>query len=225
MALDQKEEIKKLFELTDTGLFLLPCYGRSLKEWKNFGFINCYLSDVDREKVNDTDIHLYLLFKPATEPLRVKQLGGYETVEKDSQSARLQTLIENFEEMDTKHLFLLEDYDYEDGYIVLVLKFPEKFRKDYNRYLRGSYSLFSDEFKKTLPETIITEFVNEFNKIEKLSGKSLQYMITHKSDRLKEYQEEKYGLDLTDANEYYHKISLENETLNINKFYNISKND
>lgn len=223
MELDQKEEqIKKLYELTDTGLFLLPCYKRSLKDWKNFGFINCYLSDINREKVNDKDIHLYLLFKPNPEAQLVVGLGGYKTMEKESQLIRLQALIESFEELDKDKLVLLEDYDYEGGYVVLVFRLPEKWRKDYNKFLKGHYSLFSEEFKKTMPETIRTEFVNEFNKIEKLSGKSLQYMIINKSEKLKEYQENKYQIDLSEADEYYHKIIVKEETLNISKFNNIN---
>lgn len=195
-----KEKTKEKIELTDTSLFLLPCFGRTYKEYKELGFVNCFLSDKNRDKVNEKDIHLYLLFRPDPK-----------------QSIRLNTIIEKFEDEDKEHLVYLDDYDYDGGYTVLVFKFPERFRNDYELFIKGKYSKFSPDFKDTIPERKIAEFVNEFNKPEKLAGKTTQWMIINKDPRIKRYVEEKYGIDLDGANEYWHLPIMEKEILNIDK--------
>lgn len=181
-------------ELTDTSRFLLPCFGISYRKLVDLGFINCFLSDKDREPTNETDIHLYLLFKPS-----------------GNQVYLLNKMVEDFEKKDKDHLVLLEDYDYEGGFTILVFRFPEKYRNDYKLFLDGGYSRFSEDFKNTFPEEKQIGF-DEFGTIK---GKSLQWMVVHKDNKLRKYQEKKYGIDLSDAPEYYHKIIMEDEVLDI----------
>ncbi len=183
--------------LTDTSRFLLPCFGIPFKRLEELGFLNSYLYDKNREKVNDKDIHIYLLFKPSGNQLYL-----------------LQKKIEDFESKDKHNIVLLEDYDYDHGYIVIVFKFPERFRKDYNLFLQGKYSQFSDEFKDFFPEQREVNFESET-----LRGKQLQWMVIHKYPKYKKLQEEKYGFSLDLAPEIYHLPIEEDETLDIDKIY------
>lgn len=188
--------MKKVNELTDATRFLLPCFGIPHKKYRELGLINCYLSDNNREPVNETDIFIYFLFKPT-----------------GNQNYLLNKMIDDFEKKDKDHIVLIEDYDYEGGYIVLVFKFPERFRKDYQLFIEGSYSQFSTEFKDTFPEEKEIG-QDEFGVIK---GKSLQWMVVHKDIKLKKYQEKKYGICLDDSPEIYHKIIMKNEILSIDE--------
>lgn len=193
-----REELKKKKDFTDTTTFLLPCLGMSLEELLKLGFVNCYLLDKNREKINEKDVPLYLLFHPD-----------------EKQLIKLSTKIELLEEEDPIHSVYLEDYDYEGGYVILVLKFPTRFKKDYNRFLKGRYSLFSDEFKDYYVKEKEVEFINQRDEVEKLAGKSKAWMIVSKDEKWKKYQESKYDISLEDCFEYYHLYKIEDETLDI----------
>lgn len=186
--------MKKDIELTDTTRFLLPCFGISYKRYKELGFLNCFLTDKNRDRINENDIHIYLLFKP---------IGN--------QIYLLSKMIDEFEKKDKDHIVLLEDYDYEGGYTILVFKFPERFREDYRLFIEGAYSKFSEDFKKLYPEEKEIG-QDEFGTIK---GKSLQWMVVNKDPKLKKYQEKKYGFSLEEAPEIYHKIINDNEILDI----------
>jgi len=190
------QEIKLKKSLNDTSMFLLPVFRLKIESWFKLGFINAFLKDKNREKVNDKDIHIYLLFKPNAK-----------------QKVLLDKKIEVLEETDVEHINYLEDYDIEGGYTVLVLKFPEKFRKDYDRFLKGKYSYFSKDFQDIYPEDMVVDFINENNKVEKLAGKSLPWMIINRDIRMKKFTEKKYDITLDDDDEVYHRYVEKDETL------------
>ena len=52
-------------------------------------------------------------------------------------------------EYETNHS-LIDDYDYEDGFVVLVYKLPSKHHKDYQLIRAGKYSETSKEFNVDL---------------------------------------------------------------------------
>lgn len=203
-----KEEITKLTKLreqfTDTTTFLLPSLGISLETLFKLGFINCYLRDKNREKINEKDVPLYLLFKPD-----------------EKQVHALTETIERFEEQEDLQNFYLDDYDYEGGYIVIVLKFPQRFIKDYNRFLEGKYSHFSQGFCKSYSRNVQVTFLNEKGEIEAITGDSLAWMVVNKDEKIKKYQEKKYDISLDEADEYYSIYKIERETLDIDKINNI----
>lgn len=180
-------------KLNLTSLFLLPIYG-IYHQVKKVGFVNAYLSDVNREPINNTDIHLYLLFHPDPE-----------------QMIELEDIREKLEAIDNSPL--LEDYDYEDGYVVLVLKFPEQFRDDYNKFLLGKYSKFSHEFKNKLPRETVVDLHGE-----KIPGKSFQLMVCDKDKRLIKNFKDKMDLDISEAEEYWSIYDEKLNNLNINDF-------
>ncbi len=195
-----KKELKIKSNLNDTSTFLLPAFGVRIQNWFKFGFVNAYLSDINREKTNDKDIHLYLLFKP-----------------NDKQKAELNKKISDLSESDINKTDYIEDYDYEEGYIVLVLKFPEKYRKDYNRFLKGKYSYFSEEYRNLFTEDQMVEFINENDKVEKLASKSFQWLVINRDPRMKKFTEKKYDIQLSPEDEVYHLYVEEKETLDVDK--------
>lgn len=195
----------KLQYLNDTSTFLLPVLGLKTEDLYKLGFINCYLSDKDREPINN-DIHLYLLFKPNTEIIEITTLGGFIAREKDTQYDRLVKKIKELEELDDSNKILIEDYDYEDGFVVLVLKFPEYYRKDYNLFLQGKYTHFSKAFKNKFAEKKVVEFINEKGRKEKLLGFNFAYHVMHRTEQAKKFTESKYDIEIPEEQEEYWRI-------------------
>ena len=130
------------------------------------GFINGYIKDLGQEDQHPESI--YLLFKP-------------ENIDKfreflDSEYERTKTVI--------------EDYDYDNGYVVVVYQLDKKFNSDFKLIKQGRYSKTSKDFQKTFPKVIKIN-KNGLNRDEI----SLQYRIFNKSDDLKDFWEEKLGID------------------------------
>ncbi len=130
------------------------------------GFINGYIKDSRQENSHKNSV--YLLFKP-------QDLDRFR-----------EFLDDEYER--TKNI--IEDYDYENGYVVVVYQLNEKFHKDYELIRRGKYSKTSKIFQSEFPKTVKL-IKNGLNKDEI----SLQYRIFNKSDELKEFWEEKLGID------------------------------
>lgn len=131
------------------------------------GFINAYIKDVDRDDHYKDSI--YLLFKP-------ENLDKFREF-LDSEYERTKNVI--------------EDYDYNDGYVVVVYQLNNKYEKDFNFIKEGKYSKTSIEFQNMFPKVIkITR--NGLHKDEI----SLQYRIFNKSEDLVNFWEEKLGINL-----------------------------
>ena len=131
------------------------------------GFINAYIKD--NRKDDDYKDSIYLLFKP-------------------TDIDKFREFLENEYER-TKNV--IEDYDYEDGYVVVVYQLDKKYNKDFTLIKEGKYSKTSVEFQKLFPK-IIKIVKNGLNRDEL----SLQYRIFNKSEELIEFWEEKLGIDL-----------------------------
>lgn len=117
-----------------------------------------------------------------------------------------------------KNLTLIEDYDYPNGYTVLVLRFPEQFRKDYELYLEGKFSKFSVEYKQKMPEQ--TEAIVDGRKIP---GMSTPYMVVHKEERMRKFWEQQFNCYIDPKDEYWGIPNVEKETLDIDKILNKDK--
>lgn len=131
------------------------------------GFINAYVKDNRREDQYKESI--YLLFKP-------KDLDKFREF-LDSEYERTRTII--------------EDYDYEDGFVVVVYQLNEKYRKDFDLIRQGKYSKTSAEFQKNFPK-IIKIYRGGLHK----DVISLQYRIFNKNEDLIKFWEERLGIDL-----------------------------
>jgi hypothetical protein len=181
-------EIKKNI----TSIFMVPTLKVPKDALKTNGFINAYIRDVRREDQYKDSI--YLLFKP-------------ENLDKFREF-----LDEEYER--TKNV--IEDYDYEDGYVVVVYQLNEKYRKDFTLVKEGKYSQTSSSFQSVFPRTIqIVKSGISRNEI------SLQYRIFNKSEDLVSFWEEKLGIDLQQVIgknfEVWEGWDEENEILNLDK--------
>jgi anaerobic ribonucleoside-triphosphate reductase len=158
-------EIKKNI----TSIFMVPTLKVPKNALKGNGFINAYIKDVRREEQYKECI--YLLFKP-------ENLDKFREF-LDSEYERTKAVI--------------EDYDYEDGYVVVVYQLNEKYKKDFALIKQGKYSKTSVEFQKLFPKVI--EIVRNGLRKDEIS---LQYRIFNKAEELTSFWEEKLGIELSE---------------------------
>ena len=156
-------EIKKNI----TSIFMVPTLKVPKDALRANGFINGYIKDDRREDQYKESI--YLLFKP-------ENLDKFREF-LDSEYDRTKTII--------------EDYDYEDGFVVVVYQLNERYKKDYELIRQGKYSKTSADFQKMFPK-IIKIVKNGLHRDEL----SLQYRIFNKAEDLVDFWEEKLGIDL-----------------------------
>jgi hypothetical protein len=158
-------EIKKNI----TSIFMVPTLKVPKDALRGNGFINAYIKDARKEDQYDGCI--YLLFKP-------ENLDKFREF-LDSEYERTKAVI--------------EDYDYEDGFVVVVYQLNEKYKKDFLLVKEGKYSKTSADFQKLFPKVIkITR--NGLHKDEI----SLQYRIFNKAEDLVSFWEDKLGIDLVE---------------------------
>jgi hypothetical protein len=179
-------EIKK----TITTIFMVPTLKIDREQLKENGFINGYC--LDKRRDDQYEGCVYLLFKP-------EDLDKFRSF-----------LDEEYER--TKSV--IDDYDYEDGYVVIVYKLDPEWRKDFANVKEGFYSRTSKEFQDLFPETIV---VKRNKKQLPKKEKTLQHRVFTKSEELKEYWEEKIGITFSDDMELWDGFILENETLDLEK--------
>ena len=175
-------------EKTITSIFMVPTLNVPKNKLKQNGFINGYIDDVNKEDKNNNCV--YLLFLP-------KDLSKF------------QTFLESEYER-TK--YIVEDYDYPKGYVVIIYKLNYKYQLDFDLVKLGKYSKTSKEFQELFPIKI--DIVNENNQL--ISHESLQYKIFNKTDDLKEYWQELLNENIHNEFEFYETFENNRETLNIN---------
>ena len=156
---------------------------------KDNGYINAYAKDESPDAVSYENC-VYLLFKPSNLDKFREFL--------DSEYERTKSVI--------------DDYDYEDGYIVVVYKLNPKFNKDYKFIKEGQYSKTSKEFQELFPK-IVKIVKNGMYKDEI----SLQYRVFNKTEDLILFWQEKLGVIFDHDQEVWHAYEEKNEIFNINK--------
>ena len=167
-------------------IFMLPTLKLPLLKLKEAGLLNCYLDD----KMSDIKYEdcIYILFKPDNIDLFKDFL--------DSEYERTKQII--------------EDYDYEGGFVVVVYRLMKCFKKDYKLIKKGKYSKTSKNFQKSFPK-VIKLMKNGLHRDEL----SLQYRIFNKTNDLIEYWQDKLGITYWEEDmEVWPEFKIENETLN-----------
>lgn len=149
-----------------TSIFMVPTLKVPKDALRSNGFINAYIKDNRREDVYKESV--YLLFKP-TDLDKFREFL-------DSEYERTKAVI--------------EDYDYEDGYVVVVYQLNDKYKKDFNLIKQGKYSKTSEEFQKMFPRVV--KIVKDNSRRDEIS---LQYRIFSKAEDLLNFWEEKLGID------------------------------
>jgi hypothetical protein len=153
-----------------TSIFMVPTLKVPKDALRGNGFINAYIKDARREDQYKDSI--YLLFKP-------ENLDKFREF-LDSEYERTKSVI--------------EDYDYEDGYVVVVYQLDQKYKNDFNLVKQGRYSKTSTDFQKLFPK-VVKIVRNGLHKDEI----SLQYRIFNKAEDLVNFWEEKLGIDLVET--------------------------
>jgi hypothetical protein len=151
-----------------TSIFMVPTLKVPKDALRGNGFINAYIKDARREDQYKDSI--YLLFKP-------ENLDKFREF-LDSEYERTKSVI--------------EDYDYEDGYVVVIYQLNNEYKKDFLLIKEGKYSKTSKEFQKLFPKDISITTTRKIFKNEL----SLQYRIFNKTEDLIEFWEYKLGVDL-----------------------------
>jgi hypothetical protein len=173
---------------TIASIFIVPTLKISRDDLKENGYVNGYMSDIRRDAQYKNAV--YLLFKP-------DNLDKFrEFLEKESERTKL----------------LLDDYDYEDGFVVVVYTLENKWKKDFALIKEGLYSKTSKEFQDLFPK-VIKIMKNNLHRDEI----SLQHRIFRKSEDLRQYWEDKIDISFTDDMEVWEGFQIENETLDLDK--------
>lgn len=179
---------------TNTSLFLLPGIGLNISDIKEYGFVNAYISDKNREHYPNC---VYVLFKP--------------------NDPTIFTLYFISTEYKRTHL-LIDDYDYARGYIVLVYQFPEEYEQEYRSFLKGKYSQFRRKYKDLFPQEIHSE-----DEVGPFTQPSFFHHVFNKTRMLEEYWVKRIGEKPDKEGEYWSIPDLDDETLDINKLYENDK--
>jgi len=155
---------------------------------KENGIINGYVKDGSREVQYENCI--YLLFQP-------NNLDKFREF-LDSEYERTKAVI--------------DDYDYEDGYVVVVYQLDKRYAKDFELIKQSKYSKTSAAFQALFPKVIKIK-KNGLHKDEI----SLQYRVFNRTEDLIRFWEDKLGVEFDDDQEVWHAFEEKNEILNIQK--------
>ncbi len=177
-------ELKK----TISTIFMLPTLKIPKDKLKENGFINCYESDEGHDNTYPNAI--FLLFKP-----------------KDFTTFR-EFLDEEYERTTN----IIEDYDYGNGFVVVVYKLDNKYAHDFQLIKQGKYSKTSKTFQSLFSKTI------SLYKNGHISEEvSLQFRIFNKTKDLVDFWEEKMGLRLAKDLEVWQAYDTDREILTMKK--------
>ena len=169
---------------TITSIFIVPTLSIGREKLIDNGFVNGYIKDSRKDIQYENAV--YLLFKPADlDRFRNFLDGEYE-----------------------KTKSIIDDYDYEDGYVVVVYEINPKLVNDVELIKQGKYSQTSKKFQEIFPKVV---------KIRK-SGLSrdeisLQYRVFNKTEDLVQFWEDKLGVELPEDVEVWHGFFEEDESL------------
>jgi hypothetical protein len=177
-------EIKK----TITSIFIVPTLSIGREKLADNGFINGYIKDGKREVQYEDCV--YLLFKP-------KDLDKFRDF-LDIEYERTKSII--------------DDYDYEDGFVVIVYMLNSKLEKDFQLIKKGKYSKTSTAFQSIFPKVVKLKR-NGLYKDEI----SLQYRIFNKTEDLRKYWEDLLDAELDADMEVWGTFIEKDEILNIDK--------
>jgi hypothetical protein len=153
-----------------TSIFMVPTLGVPYGKLNKNGYINGYIDDLTHNSKYKNCV--FVLFKP--------------------------------EDMDVFRNFLnnelertkaiIEDYDYGDGFVVVVYQLDDKYKKDFKLVKKGKYSKTSPAFQKLFPRTV--SIIKDGYAKDEIS---LQYRIFKKNKELISFWEEKLGIDLAEV--------------------------
>lgn len=183
-----------------SSIFIVPTLKISREGLKNNGFINGYVADSGKEVQYDNCC--YLLFKP----------NNIEKFQDFLQNEYDRTLHEKS--------YVIDDYDYEGGFVVVVYKLDSRFKEDYDKVKQGKYSKTSEKFQKLFPETLKLWKDGKYR-----DTTSLQHRIFKKDASLKEDWENKTDTSFRDDWELWDIWDDQKEILDMDKIKENERED
>lgn len=172
---------------TVSAIFMVPPLKIDNKTLEENNFINAYSKDKTGTIYEDS---VYLLFKPEN-----YKLFDYFLVEERERSK-----------------FLVDEYDYEGGFVVLVYNLDSKYKSDWDLIKQGRYSKTSQEFQNLFPK--VKKIMVDGKHRDELS---IQHRIFRKATDLKEYWEDKLKVEFSSDMECWEGFDEQKETLDINQ--------
>lgn len=165
---------------------MVPTLGIPYNLLKSNNFINAYVKD--NRKDTQYENVVYLLFKPEN--------------------------LDRFREfLDNQYLTnknIVEDYDYEGGYVVVISKLNPLFKEDFDLVRAGRYSTTSKKFQEQFPKLV--KIVKDDDPVAR-DQPSLQFRIFRKTIEMRKYWEDKLDISFTDDMEVWRIFDEEKETL------------
>lgn len=175
---------------TITSLFFVPTLKIDGKDLKENNFINAFIKDIKREAQEDS---VFLLFKPDN-----LQIFDYFV---ECEYGRINSPLQ-------------EDYDYSGGYSVLIYSLDPNYQEDFQLIKQGKYSHTSEDFQNLFP--MVKKITNQQGLHR--DELSLQTRIFKKTEDLKQYWEDKLGMEFKEYMEVWSGFDEEKETLNIDDY-------
>ena len=173
---------------TITSIFIVPTLSIGKDKLLDNGFVNGYIKDNKRDIQYENAV--YLLFKP-------ENLDKFRNF-LDNEYERTKSII--------------DDYDYEDGYVVVVYEINPRLKGDIELVKQGKYSQTSPSFQGSFPKVVQIK-KNGLRRDEI----SLQYRVFNKTEDLVKFWEDKLGVELPDDVEVWHGFFEEDESLDLDK--------
>jgi hypothetical protein len=178
-------DIKK----TISTIFIMPTLGIAREDMIGNNFINAYIGDEGHD-ADYTDC-VYLLFKP-------KDLYRFRNFI-DKEYERTGSVV--------------DDYDYEKGYVVIVYKLNPAYKMDFNLIKEGKYSKTSPVFQQLFSRIVHITLPNGLRRDEL----SLQYRVFNKTKDLTDFWENEFNMNFDEEQEVWGGFIEEDETLTPNK--------
>ena len=173
---------------TITSIFIVPTLSIGKEKLLDNGFVNGYIKDNKRDIQYENAV--YLLFKP-------EDLDKFRNF-LDNEYERTKSII--------------DDYDYEDGYVVVVYEINPRLKGDVELVKQGKYSQTSPAFQGSFPKVVQIK-KNGLRRDEI----SLQYRVFNKTEDLVKFWEDKLGVELPSDVEVWHGFFDDFETLDLDK--------
>ena len=183
-----EDDFKAACNWNCSALFLTqPIVGMTLSKLViDFGMENAFLEDEMNEEY--TGDLLFILLHPTHTDI-------------------LDVLIAQQEQ---NNINFIGEYDYPDGYVVLVYAIPEEMKSDFIKFKEGKYSEMSLKYKELFDYTVTRNGKPE---------KSLQFMVLYKDKEFKDNLEGYLGVTIDNNSELWQPPSLsDKEILKISKY-------
>lgn len=185
--MESKTDIK--VKRTITTIFMVPTLKIPRVELEDNRFINGFVKD----GMNDLEYNncIFLLFKP-------RQLDRFrEFLDKEYERTAQ----------------IIDDYDYPNGFVVVVYKLDDDYMEDFKLIRQGKYSKTSPNFQEMFPKVVKIVNSRGLHRDEI----SLQYRVFNRTDDLIRFWEDKFNLVFESSQELWHGFEEDRETLTEDK--------